>query len=70
MIWPILTAIVHSLDKKHDELNLYHAYIQFIVVTVSLPALFGAAGTEGQIVATAALVYILKILPEKESNSE
>jgi len=70
MIWPIITAFVHSIDRRTEGNNLFEGYIRLIILVISLPSLLGIAGPEMQVVAAVVLFFFFKVWPRKNQEAE
>lgn len=70
MIWPIITAFVHSIDRRTEGSNLFEGYIRLIILVISLPSLLGIAGPEMQVVAAAVLFFFFKVWPKGSSDAD
>lgn len=70
MIWPIITAFVHSIDRRTEGNNLFEGYIRLIILVIALPSLFGIAGPEMQVVALVVLFFFFKVWPKGSKDAD
>lgn len=70
MIWPLITAFVHSIDRRTDGINLFEGYIRIIVLVIALPSLLGISGPEMQVVALVVLFFFFRVWPRGSKNAD
>lgn len=70
MIWPLITAFVHSIDRRTNRVNLFEGYIRFIVLIIALPSLLGISSRAMQVVALVVLFYFFRVWPGGNESTD